>query len=242
MFFTARFPRTKNFMAAFCLNDFYDVKLEVDMAASHNVLSANMFEDLVKKSDVNPPVLVNSGSILKLADGTPSDKLKGVGYLSVKLIHSDSVVFARSAYVPVFVVDGPNCLLGRPAMQILMPEVYSILTDLVDASLETTRGRNLVNHSAGVAAVTATVASSDTTTALTATPAAAVNLKGKKVCAVSKDVHVSGAGEHAGDHDVTAADAPAAATQPTVTRPHTQKRTLPPPPSGDITQVEGEIL
>ena len=133
--FTA-FPRTATIIAGVVLNDFYNAELEVDSAASHNVISTDMYMDIVKKAGNNPPVLNKSGAILRLADGTPSDKLRGCTNLNVRFATKDKTKLALSANVPVFVVDGPNCLLGRPAMKQIMPELYQNLTDMARKSRE----------------------------------------------------------------------------------------------------------
>ena len=157
---TAVFPSTDNIMAGIIFNDMYGAELEVDTAASHNVMSTDMFKALVKKSGNNPPVLAKSGAILRLADGTPSDKLRGCAHLSVKLANKDSSKPTLSAVVPVFVVDGPNCLLGRPAIQYMMPKLYKNLSDIARDSVEALRqssvagGRAATSHDACVATTT----------------------------------------------------------------------------------------
>ena len=130
------FPGTATIIAGVILNDFYSAELEVDSAASHNVISTDMYMDIVKKSGNSPPVLKKSGAILRLADGTPSDKLRGCTYLNVRIASNDTTKSALSANVPVFVVDGPNCLLGRPAMKQIMPELYQNLTEIARKSRE----------------------------------------------------------------------------------------------------------
>ena len=47
---TTVLPSTDNIMAGVIFNDIYGAELEVDTAASHNVMSTNMFNALVKKS------------------------------------------------------------------------------------------------------------------------------------------------------------------------------------------------
>ena len=157
---TAVLSSTENIMAGIIFNDIYGAELEVDTAASHNVMSTNMFNALVKKSGNNPPVLEKSSAILRLADGTPSDKLRGCAHIAVKLAKKDGSKPALSAVVPVFVVDGPNCLLGRPAIQYIMPVLYKDLSDIAKDSIEALHqssvagGRAATSHDTCVAATT----------------------------------------------------------------------------------------
>ena len=67
---------------------------------------------------------------------TLSDKLCRCTYLNVRIVSNDKTKSALFASVPVFVVDGLNCLLGRPAMKQIMPKLYKNLTDMARKSRE----------------------------------------------------------------------------------------------------------
>ena len=140
------FPGTATIIAGVLLNDFYSAELEVDSAASHNVISTDMYMDIVKKSGKSPPVLKKSCAILRLTDGTLSDKLRGCTNLKVRIASNDTTKPALSASVPVFVVDGPNCLLGRPAMKQIMPELYQNLTEIARKSREALHEATVVSR------------------------------------------------------------------------------------------------
>ena len=202
---TTVLPSTENIMAGIIFNDIYGAELEVDTAASHNVMSNDMFKALVKRSGNKPPILEKSNAILRLADGTPSDKLLGCAHISVKLAKKDSEPTV-SAVVPMFVVNGPNCLLGRPAIQCIMPKLYKSLSNVARDSIEAL-------HRSPVAGGRAATAH-DTCVATTTTARAA------DVARVM-------------DHDVIAHAMSATPEDP-------PRRMLPPPPTGDVTQEEGE--
>ena len=97
-----QFPVTKNIMAGVLLNYNKPAILEVDTAACHNVISYSLYQDIVALSNGKPPVLEKCNVIMKLADGTPSDNVKGCVQLSISLADIPN----RSAVLPVFVVEG----------------------------------------------------------------------------------------------------------------------------------------
>ncbi|CAL4079357.1 unnamed protein product, partial [Meganyctiphanes norvegica] len=104
------------------------VKFECDTAASHSVLSKAMFDKVKSKCPVH---LKPEQVTIRLADGTLSDKSCGSVQLKVQKYDGSPEV----CKVTFFVLEGPNCLLGRYALQQLWPEQYVALRDVASASM-----------------------------------------------------------------------------------------------------------
>merc|ERR1711942_435130 len=83
-----------------------DVQFECDTAASHCIMSTDVYDGL-KKLKWRIPKLKSEKLVVKLADGTISNKMCGSVNLKVKTKYSDEVSMM------FFVMDGPNNLLGR---------------------------------------------------------------------------------------------------------------------------------
>ena len=167
----SKFKSNKNIMAGVVFNDVAPALLEVDTAACHNIISVQLFQDICELLDTKP-VLEKCEVIMRLADGTPSDNVKGCVNLSIKLADAPN----RTATLPVFVVEGPNCLLGRPALEKLFPEFYSSLMSITQRSVDalgdyfadqgiSADAAATVGHESSVAAATAAAVGHDTSSA-----------------------------------------------------------------------------
>ncbi|CAL4213510.1 unnamed protein product [Meganyctiphanes norvegica] len=110
------------------LQDVGRVKFECDTAASHSVLSKAMFDKVKAKCQVH---LKPEQVTIRLADGTLSDKSCGSVQLNVQKYDGSPEV----CQVTFFVLEGPNCLLGRYALQQLWPEQYLALREVAGASI-----------------------------------------------------------------------------------------------------------
>ena len=90
---------------------------------------------------------------MRLADGSPSDNV--IGCTEMNIARADMP--NRVARLPVFVVNGPHCLLGRPTLQQLWQEQYNDLSDVARQSLNAV---NLYNTDVVNANMVATAAMS----------------------------------------------------------------------------------
>ena len=87
---------------------------ELDTAASHSLLSKNIFERIQKclADRGRKPLLVQKQQVsIKLADGTYTDKHIGTVQMNI----ARTVNCRNPALVTFFILDGPNCLLSRHA-------------------------------------------------------------------------------------------------------------------------------
>ena len=114
------------------LNGTTSAVLEVDTAACHCIISKKLFEDIVSYSNTNPPILKPGNVTMKLADGTPSNNVLGCAEMSITRPDRPD----RTGIFPIFVVDGPHCLLGRPALQVLYPEQYNSLSNIAKKGMD----------------------------------------------------------------------------------------------------------
>ena len=92
---------------------------ECDSAASHNVLKRAVYEKLRNRHPRGIPELVQEKQQIQLADGTISKRV--IGSVSIKVQASNSEV----TRLDFFVMDSPNNLLGRLALEKLWPQQYN---------------------------------------------------------------------------------------------------------------------
>ena len=119
-------------MAGIILNNNFKCEMELDTAADHCIMSQELFDDLSLQSNNNPPVLEVSSVTMKLADGSPSESVKGRTLLSVARADMPD----KAGIFPVFVVDGPHTLLGRPALRELWPDLYTSWSNAANQSID----------------------------------------------------------------------------------------------------------
>ena len=105
---------------------------ECDTAASHSVISTDVFDKLQQRVKHKLHVKPENVSI-RLADGTLSNKSRGSVQLSVQKLDRDSEV----SRITFFVLTGPICLLGRFALEQLWPAEYLALRKVTSASIST---------------------------------------------------------------------------------------------------------
>ena len=98
-------------------------EMECDTAASHSVMSAELFKKLQRK--LGRTLQGKKENIaVKLADGSISSKSYGSILLTVRAHETTPVK------ITFFVLAGPNNLLGRYALEQLWPEEYKALRDI----------------------------------------------------------------------------------------------------------------
>ena len=71
-------------MTEVCIEDLWMVRFECDTAASHNILSADLYNGLRKQKSGRIPAMKQENLAIRLADGTVSIKACGSIHLAVK--------------------------------------------------------------------------------------------------------------------------------------------------------------
>ena len=127
-----KLPTAKTINTGVLLNGTTAAVLEIDTAACHCIISKKLFEEIVSQSDANPPILKAGNITMNLADGTPSNNVLGCAEISKTRPDKPD----RTGIFPIFVVDGPHCLIGRPALQVLYPEQYNSLSKIAKKGME----------------------------------------------------------------------------------------------------------
>ena len=122
-------------MAGIILNGNFKCEMEVDTAADHCIITQKLFDEIVSKSENNPPLLQKSSVTMKLADGSPSNSIKGSTLM--KIARADMP--DKTCIFPAFVVDGPHTLLGRPALCELWPKQYDNWSKAANCSINALR-------------------------------------------------------------------------------------------------------
>ena len=85
-------------------------KFECDTAASHSVIAEEVFNKL--QQQLKQKLCVKKVNVtIRLADGTLSEKSSGVVQMSVEKTGGKPILLS------FFVISGPNCLLGRHALE-----------------------------------------------------------------------------------------------------------------------------
>ena len=124
-------------MTEVCIEKVCIAKFECDTAASHNVISAELCRKLRQKKII--PGVKTERVAIRLADGTVSRKLCGSISLSVKANNSPTVK------LNFFVLEGPNNLLDRLALEKLWPQQYEALKKVVTAQEATVMAADMVS-------------------------------------------------------------------------------------------------
>ena len=95
------------------INGTHSVGFEIDTAACQNIMSSDIFDDIVSQLVVNQPTLSKGHIVMRLADGTPSPHLRGCIYMTIARADRPDIIHT----FPIFIVKGPHCLLGRPTLK-----------------------------------------------------------------------------------------------------------------------------
>ena len=109
------------------VEDVYTVRFECDTAASHSIISEDMYNGL-RKQKWRVPSMMQEKLVVRLADGTVSSKACGSVRLKVRARNSGEVT------LDFFVMDGPNNLLGRYALEKLWPNQFKALRQVATVS------------------------------------------------------------------------------------------------------------
>ena len=115
-----------NIMAGVCVHNVCKCLMELDTAACKSMLSYTRYQELLRKCQrkgITPPKLQENKIVMRQADGTISDSVKGVIDLHIRRADMPE----REGIFKVLVVDGPNNLLGRPVLEKLWHEGYKSL-------------------------------------------------------------------------------------------------------------------
>ena len=107
-------------MAEINVEDVEVAKFECDTAASHNIMSQGLFRKLRSQRPDKVPDMKQKKLTIRLADGSVSNKQCGSVRVAVKAHNSKIVI------LDFFVLQGPNNLLGRLALEKMWPAQYSI--------------------------------------------------------------------------------------------------------------------
>ena len=103
------------------------VRFECDTAASHSIMSEDVYNGL-RKQKWRVPSMRQEELVVRLADGTVSSKACGSVRLKVRAKNTKEVE------LDFFVMDGPNNLLGRYALEKLWPSEYNALRRVATVS------------------------------------------------------------------------------------------------------------
>ena len=131
-------PQANIINAGVILNGIKPVIMELDTAASQNVMSQKLYDEVSAIKGLKPLKLSKSQVTMNLADGTPSNGVLG----STNMIIARADDPEKADEFPVFVVNGPHCLIGRPTLQRLWPDQYKGLSDIAAQSLKVVNGYN----------------------------------------------------------------------------------------------------
>ena len=111
-------------MAILNLEDVVSLKLEVDTAASHNIISQSCYEVLqanLKKQGKEKSKSLPKGVKIKLADGSIASQECKVIQINVS---RDLTNFRDNIPLTFLVVAGPNNLIGRHSLELLWPKEF----------------------------------------------------------------------------------------------------------------------
>ena len=128
----ANVTRVQNIMGGVILNGNVRCEMELDTAACNSIMSYDHFKEIVSKSGDKPPLLERGAVIMKMADGTLSNSVKGRTCLSIARADMPN----RTGVFEVIIVDGPHALLGRPTLQALWPEQYNNFASIAKKSVD----------------------------------------------------------------------------------------------------------
>ena len=98
-------------MTEILIEDVWSIRFECDTAASHSIMSDKVYRSLRHQKPKRIPALKQEKLVIRLADGSISSKACGSVRLHVKARNS------REVKLDFFVMDGPNNLLGRYALE-----------------------------------------------------------------------------------------------------------------------------
>ena len=122
----------KNIMGGVIINGIIKKEMELDTAACHCIISAELWKEIVLVNPDNPPTLEKGSVNMTMADGTQSRAVMGSTHLTITRADKPQ----HTGVFLVIVVYGPHILLGRPALQALWPEQYGSLAQVAQKSLE----------------------------------------------------------------------------------------------------------
>ena len=151
------------------------LKLEVDTAASHNIISAELFEKLqsrLLKNGREMSKVLPQGVKIKLADGSIAQQLCKVAQINVSRSMPE---FKNPIPLTFLVVSGPNNLLGRHSLERLWPREFNAFKNVTSVGVDASNQPRL-NHAG--ACVTNSVAE--------VSPRETVNKKQVKTCSGSQ--------------------------------------------------------
>ena len=118
-----------NIIGGVIINDVLSTQIELDTAACKSMIPYETFLKLCKLSKC-APVLENTGTVVRMADGTDSTQVKG--FTNLKITRADNP--SMSGTFKFIVTEGPNNLLGRPVLKELWSNEYISLVNSANVS------------------------------------------------------------------------------------------------------------
>ena len=112
------------------LENVMNLKMEVDTAASHNIISKTCFEDLqlaLKKNGKEKSKKLSRGVKIRLADGSMAEQECQVVQIFVS---TELNKFTDAKPLTFLVVNGPNNLVGRYSLELLFPAEFAAFKDV----------------------------------------------------------------------------------------------------------------
>ena len=180
---------------------------ECDTAASHNIMSSTLYKKLKCSKPERIPDVKPERLVIRLADGSTSRKLCG----SIKVMVKSG---SSEAQLNMFVMDGPNNLLGRLALEQLWPKQYAELKEAV---------KNMVSCEVQVSSMhEASVEADDVIS--------------------GSDSEATQDGSRHTESSSSPAEATTALPENKTLPTFPKKRVIPAFPEGNITQAEGEAI
>ena len=123
-------------------------KFECDTAASHNIMSQAVYDKLRNRKPDKIPRLKQEKLAIRLADGSVSSKQCGT--INIKVQGSNTKVTS----LDFFIMDGPNNLLGRLALEKMWPEQYRALREITEVPVKNVKNDTKVPVAVSNAKVT----------------------------------------------------------------------------------------
>lgn len=119
----------QSLMTKLNLENVMNLKMEVDTAASHNIISKNCFEDLqiaLLKHGKEKSKKLSRGVKIRLADGSMAEQECQVVQIFVS---TELSKFTDPKPLTFLVVNGPNNLVGRYSLELLFPTEFNAFKD-----------------------------------------------------------------------------------------------------------------
>ena len=128
----------QSLMTKLNLENVMNLKMEVDTAASHNIISKNCFEELqiaLLKHGKEKSKKLSRGVKIRLADGSMAEQECQVVQIFVS---TELSKFTDPKPLTFLVVNGPNNLVGRYSLELLFPAEFNAFKDVTCKNMRNT--------------------------------------------------------------------------------------------------------